>query len=87
MADATAWWCYASKTRLVEIKQKAWEGLAAHHEHVGAKNETGEATVTRVDVDSGHGGADFIDDGVPVTTVGKMTKQEWIKHHSIETKL
>jgi len=39
--------------------------------------------VTRVDGDSGHGGADFIDDGVPVTAVGKLTKKEWIKHHSI----
>ena len=87
MADATARWCYAGESRPVEIKQKAWEGLAAHHDHVGAKNETGEATVTRVDGDNGHGGADFVDDGVPATAVGKMTKQEWIKHHSINTKL
>ena len=43
--------------------------------------------VTRVDGDSGHGGADFVGDGVPVTAVGKTTKQERIKHHSIETKL
>ena len=43
--------------------------------------------VTRVDGDSGHGGADFVGDGVPVTTVSKTTKQEWIKHHSVETKL
>ena len=87
MADATAWWCYASKTRLVEIKQKAREGLAAHHEHVGAKNETGEATVTRVDVDSGHGGADFIDGGVPVTAVGKTSKQQVIEHHGNKREL
>ena len=38
--------------------------------------------VMRVDGDSGHGGADFVDDGVSVTVVGKLTKQEWIKHHS-----
>ena len=43
--------------------------------------------VTRVDGDSGHGGADFVGDGVSVTAVGKTTKQEWIKHHSIEMKL
>ena len=43
--------------------------------------------MTRVDGDSGHGGADFVDDGVPATAVGKTTKQEWIKHHSIEMKL
>ena len=78
---------YAGETRPVEIKQKAWEGLAAHHDHVGAKNETGEATVTRVDVDSGHGGADFVDGGVSVTAMGKTSKQQWIKHHSIRTKL
>ena len=87
MVDATARWCYASESRPVEIKQKAREGLAAHHDHVGAKKEIGEATVTWVDVDSGHGGADFIGDGVSVTAMGKSTKQERIKHHSIETKL
>ena len=43
--------------------------------------------MTRVDGDSDHGGADFVGDGVPAIVVGKMTKQEWIKHHSIETKL
>ena len=87
MVDATARRCYAGESRPVEIKQKAREGSAAHHDHVGAKNETREATVTRVDGGSGHDGADFVDDGVPVTAVGKLTKKEWIKHHSIETKL
>ena len=43
--------------------------------------------VTRVDGDSSHGGANFVGDGVSVTAVSKTTKQEWIKHHSIETKL
>ena len=81
MVDATARWCYASESRPVEIKQKAREGLAAHHDHVGAKNETGEATVTRFDGDSDHGGADFIDGGVPVTAVVKMSKQQVIEHH------
>jgi len=83
MADVVAWQRHTGETRPVECKQKAREGSAAHHEHVGAKNETGEATVTRVDGDNGHGRADFVDDGVPTTAVGKMTKQEWIKHHSI----
>ena len=59
----------------------------AHPECVEAKNETREAMVTRVDGDSGHGGADFVGDGVPATAVGKMTEREWIKHYSIETKL
>ena len=43
--------------------------------------------MTRFDGDSDHGGADLIDDGVPTTAVGKMTKQEYIKHYSIKTKL
>ena len=76
---------YAGETRPVEIKQKAREGSAAHHDHVGAKNETREATVTRVNVDSGHGGADFVNGGVPATVVGKTSKQQWIKHHDNET--
>ena len=59
----------------------------AHPRRVEAMSETGEAMVTRFDGDSDHGRADLIDDGVPVTTVGKTTKQEWIKHYSIETKL
>ena len=63
MADVAAQRHYASETRLVEIKQKAREWSAAHHEHVGAKSETEEATVTRVDVDSGHGGASDDDGG------------------------
>ena len=87
MADAIARRCYAGETRPVDIKQKAWEGSAAHHDHVGVKNETGEATVTRVDGDSDHGRADFVDDGVSATAVGKTTKQEWIKYQNIETKL
>jgi len=46
----------------------------AHPEYVEATSETGEAMVTRFDGDSDHGRADLIDDGVPVTTVGKTTK-------------
>ena len=63
MADAVARRHYAGETKPKSVKQKAREGLAAHHEHVGAKSETGEATVTRVDVHSGHGGANFGDGG------------------------
>ena len=43
--------------------------------------------MTRVDGDSAHGEEDFVGDVVPATAVGKMTKQEWNKDHSIKTKL
>ena len=87
MADTAKRLHYASETRPVKIKQKAWEGLAAHHEHVGAKSETGEATVTRVDVDSGHDGASDDDGGAQATVMDKMSKQQGNKHHGIETEL
>ena len=86
MADAVARQHYTGDVKPVELKQRIQEAPVAHPERVEAKNEAGEATVTWVDGDSGHGGADFVDDGVPVTTVGKLTKQEWIKHHSVKTK-
>ena len=59
----------------------------AHPECVEATSEIREAMVTRFDGDSDHGGADLVDDGVLATAVGKTTKQEQIKHYSIETKL
>ena len=80
MADTAAQRHYASKTRPVECKQKAREGSAAHHEHVGAKSETGEATVTRVDVDSGHDGENFGDGGAQATVMDKMSTQPVIEH-------
>ena len=43
--------------------------------------------MTRVDVHGDYGGARIVGDGVPVTVVIKMSKQQRIKHHSIETKL
>ena len=87
MADAVARQRYAGETRPVEIKQKAREGSAAHHEHVGAKSETGEATVTRVDVDSGHGRASDNDGGAQATVMDKMSKQLVIEHHGNKAEL
>jgi hypothetical protein len=80
MADMAARQRHIGETRLVECKQKAREGLAAHHEHVGAKSETGEATVTRVDVHSGHIGANFSDGGAQATVMDKMGNQPVIEH-------
>jgi len=87
MADAVAQQRYAGETRPVTVKQRVQEASVAHPGRVEATSETGEAMVTRFDGDSDHGGADLVDDGVPATAVGKKTKQEWIKHYSIETKL
>ena len=87
MADVAAQQRYAGGTRPVTVKQRVQEASVAHPERVEATSETVEATVTRFDGDSDHSGADFVDDGVPTTAVGKTTKQERIKHHSIETKL
>ena len=87
MVDVAAWQRYTGRTRLVMVKQRVQEASVAHPECVEAMSKTGEATVTQFDGDSDHGGADLVDDGVPATAVGKTTKQEWIKHYSIETKL
>ena len=87
MADAVARQCYAGETRPATVKQRVQEASGTHPGRVEATSETGEAMVTRFDGDSDHGGAGLVDDAVPATAVGKMTKQEWIKHYSIETKL
>ena len=63
MADAVAQRHYAGDMRPVECKQKTREGSAAHHEHVRAKSETGEATMMRVDVHSDHGRTNLDDGG------------------------
>ena len=80
MAYAAARRHYAGDRRPVGCKQKTREGSAAHHEHVGAKSETEEATVTWVDVHSGHGGANFGDGGAQATVMDKMSNQLVIEH-------
>ena len=62
MADAVAWQRYTGGVRPVELKQGIQEASVAHPEHVEARSEVGEATETRFDGHSGHGGANF-DDG------------------------
>ena len=75
---------YAGKTRPVMVKQRVEEASVAHPDRVAATSETGEAKVTSFDGDRDHGGADLIDDSVPATAVGKMSRQEWNEHYSIE---
>ena len=77
---------YAGETSPVTVKQRVQEASVAHPDRVEATSETGEAKVTCFDIDSDHGGADLVDDGVPATAVGKTSRQEWNKHYSIETK-
>ena len=86
MADAVAQRRYAGETRPVMVKQRVQEASVAHPDRVEATGETGEALVTRFDGDRDHGGADLIDDSVPATAVGKMSRQEWNEHYSIATK-
>ena len=60
MVDAVARQCYVGETRPVTVKQRVQEASVAHPERVEATSETEEATVTRFDGDSDHGGADFV---------------------------
>ena len=87
MVDMVARRHHTGETRPVEYKQKAREGSAAHHEHVGAKSETREATVTRVDVHSGHGRGSFGDGGAQATVMYKMSNQPVIEHHGNKAEL
>ena len=87
MADATARRCYTGNRRLVAVKQRVQEASVAHPERDGAKSEVGGSTVTWVDAHSGHGGTSDDDGGAPTTVLDKMTNQQGIKHHGIETKL
>ena len=87
MADMAERLHYTSETRLVEIKQSAWEGSAAHPEHDGAKSEVGGSTEMLVDGHSGHGGASNDDDGALVAAMDKRSNQPVIEHHGNKAKL
>ena len=77
---------YAGDVKPVELKQRIQEAPVAHPERVEARSEVGEATERRDDDHGDHDGAKIVDEGEPVTTVIKTSKQHRIKHHSIETK-
>ena len=87
MADAAAQRHYTGKMKPKSVKQKARDGSAAHHEHVGAKSETGEATVKRGGVHSGHSGENNDDGGAQATVMDKMSNQLVIEHHGNKAKL
>ena len=86
MADTAAQRHYAGETKLKTVKQKAQEEPGAHPDHVEGDRQARGTTERWVDVHGGHGEAEIVDDGEPATTVGKTTKQQRIKYHSIETK-
>ena len=85
MADAVARQCYTGETRPVTVKQRVQEASVAHPGRVAATSETGEAKVTHFDGDRDHGEAYLVDDSVPMTAVGKTSRQEWNEHYNIET--
>jgi len=87
MADTAARWRYVGETKPKMVKQKAQEEPGAHPDHVEGERQARGARERWVDVHGGHGEAEIVDDGEPATAVGKTTKQQRIKYHSIETKL
>jgi len=87
MADAVARWHYAGETKPGTMKQTTREEPGAHPEHTRAENWTGRATEVRVDVHSGHGGANNDDGDALVAAVDKRVKQPSTKHHGNMAKL
>ena len=87
MADTVARLRYAGDMRLVELKQIAREGLAAHPERVGVDGRAGGATVRRVGVHSNHSRATVVGSSDPATAVDKMVNKLGTKHHGIVAKL
>ena len=86
MADTAARRRYAGETKPKTVKQKAQEEPGAHPDHVEGDGQAGGTTERQVDVHGGHDELEIVDGDEPVTAVGKMTKQQRIKYHSIETK-
>ena len=86
MAGTAARRRYAGETKPKTVKQKIQEESGAHPDHVEGDGQAGGTTERWVDVHGGHGEAGVVDDGEPATAVGKTTKQQRIKYHSIETK-
>ena len=86
MADTAARRRYTGETKLKTVKQKIQEESGAHPDHVEGDGQAGGTTERWVDVHGCHGKVEIVDDGEPVTAVGKTTKQQRIKYHNIETK-
>ena len=86
IVDTAARQRYAGKTKPKMVKQKTQEELGAHPDHVEGDGQAGGTTERWVDVHGGHDEAEIVGEGVPATAVGKTTKQQRIKYHSIETK-
>jgi len=87
MADTATRRRCTGETRPIELKQKAWEGSAAHPDHDRAKSKTGGVTETLVDVHSDPGGANNDDGGEPVTVMDKMSNQPVTERHRNKVEL
>ena len=87
MAATATWLHYAGDRRPVAVKQTTREEPGAHPEHTEAENWTERATEVRVNVHSGHGGANNDDGDAPVAVVDKRVNQPSTKHHGNMVKL
>ena len=87
MAATTAWLRHAGERMLVAVKHKAWEDLGAHPKHTRVEIWTRGATKKRVDDHRRHGGASYVDGGVPMAAVDKRINQQGTKHHGNMAKL
>ena len=72
---------YAGETTTVAVKQSTWEESGAHPKHTRVERGTEGATEKRVDDHNRHGGASYVDGGVPVAAVDKRLNQQGTKHH------
>ena len=62
---------YVGETRLVAVKQNAWEESGAHPKHTRAEIWTGGAMEKRVDDHRRHSGASYVDGSISVAVVDK----------------
>ena len=72
MVATTARQRYADDRRPVTVKQMTWEEPGAHPDHVEGDGQAGGTTERWVDIHGGHGEAEIVGEGNPVTVVAKQ---------------